>query len=350
MPCLNSLINLLHKKWAVLIAWQIVSLLLCGGGTLCSFISYYYQNTIPLLMMAIGYTLLLFVSCRNVPKTDIAWRRYLVVALLLVAGDYSGIKAYNTTSLASAMLLVTTVSFWVAPIAWFVLKRKITLIQFFAILLGIGGSGVIFVADGVEGNKWVGNILALISAITYAFGTVFQEYLVHNDSVHIYIFRFACGAAPFAWALSGPIEWKLLRDFHWCWQSVLLILGYAFLLVIYNLCSPSLMQFSDATTMNLSILTSNFYSLGISIIAFGQKPSYLYLIGFLCVPIAIIIYTLAEPKTQEASTDMQTKLKNDKNTQYDQTLDNLSNDDAIDYIQKQIALKENDKFNENIKT
>lgn len=299
MGCLDGLKRLLSKKWAVLIAWQVVSLLLCCGGTVCSYIATYYVNTIPLLMMCIGYTILLLVSFWRVPKTDIAWWRYLIVALLLLAGDYTGIQAYNTTSLASAMLLVTTVSFWVAPVAWFILKRKITLIQFFAILLGMCGSVMVFIADGTEGNRWLGNVLALASALTYAVGTVLQELLVHNDSMHIYIFRFACGAAPLSAVLSGGLEWKMIRDFEWCWQSVLLILTYSCILVLYDICSPFVMQFSDATTMNLSMLTSNFYSLAISILLFGQKASWLYLVGFFCIPIAIALFTIFAPKTPE---------------------------------------------------
>lgn len=299
MGCLNGLKQLLSKKWAVLIAWQVVSLMLCCSGTVCSYIATYYVNTIPLLMMGIGYTILLIVSCWRVPKTDIAWWRYLVVALLLIAGDYTGIQAYNTTSLASAMLLVTTVSFWVAPVAWFILKRKITLIQFFAILLGMCGSVMVFIADGTEGNRWLGNVLALVSALTYAVGTVLQELLVHNDSMHIYIFRFACGASPISIILSGSLEWKVMRDFEWCWQSVLLILTYSCILVLYDIASPFVMQFSDATTMNLSMLTSNFYSLAISILLFGQKASWLYLVGFICIPIAITLYTIFAPKAPE---------------------------------------------------
>ena len=59
------------------------------------------------------------------------------------------------------------------------------------------------------------------------------------------------------------------------------------------------MQFSDATTMNLSMLTSNFYSLAISILFFGQKASWLYLVGFFCIPIAIALFTIFAPKTPE---------------------------------------------------
>lgn len=58
------------------------------------------------------------------------------------------------------------------------------------------------------------------------------------------------------------------------------------------------MQYSDATTMNISMLTSNFYSLAISILAFGQKASWLYLVGFFCVPIAIVIFTVFAPKEE----------------------------------------------------
>ncbi|OHT13365.1 Integral membrane protein [Tritrichomonas foetus] len=300
MDILAPLKRLLQKKWAVLIAWQVISLFLCLGATICSFIATYYATTIPLMMMAIGYTLLLCISCWRVPKTEIAFWRYSIVAILLVAGDYTGIQAYNMTSLASALLFVTTVSFWTAPVAWVILKRKITVVQFFAILLGMCGSVMVFIADGTEGNRWVGNILALISAITYAIGTVLQELLVHCDSIHIYLFRVALTASPISIILTSSLEWKTMRDFEWTWQSVLMTLSYSVILVIYYCASPFVMQFSDATTMNLSMLTSNFYSLAISILAFGQKASWLYLVGFFCIPIAIALFTVFAPKPPEA--------------------------------------------------
>jgi hypothetical protein len=48
-------------------------------------------------------------------------------------------------------------------------------------------------------------------------------------------------------------------------------------------------------------LTSNFFSLVISILAFGQKAHCLYLVEFFCVPIAIVLYAWWTPKEEPGS-------------------------------------------------
>ena len=230
----------------------------------------------------------------------------MVVAVVSVAGDYTAVLAYNKTSMATALLLSTTIVFWCVPLAFLVFRRKITVWQGLAILLAIGGGSLLIVADGVKGNKWVGDVLALVSAICYAIATITQEYLIHSDSLHIYLFRFSATATPVGWILSGATEWKQIRDYPWDWKAGLMYALYAILLATYDFLAPYFMQFSDATTMNLSLLTANFYSLGVSILAFGQKPNWLYLVGFFCIAIAIVIFTLLGPKTpppEEGATD-----------------------------------------------
>ncbi|KAH0785177.1 Integral membrane protein [Histomonas meleagridis] len=294
-----SLSNFLEKKWCVLIAWQLTSVVLCSAGTMCTYISIKFGTTIPFLMVFITYVFLLISSCWKLPKAETSWWRFLVVAIATICGDYTGVRAYSSTSLSSALTLCTTTIFWVVPLSYFVFGRKINLKQFFAIILGVGGGALIFIADGTSGSRWLGNVLAIVSAICYSVATVLQEYLVHNDSFQVYLFRFSAFAAPITSVCSGIVEWKTIRDFNWNWESILLIIAYSILLMLYDVMAPYIMQYSDATTMNLSLLTSNFYSLAISILAFGQMASWIYLLGFFCIPVAILIFTLSEKKTTD---------------------------------------------------
>jgi drug/metabolite transporter (DMT)-like permease len=137
--------------------------------------------------------------------------------------------------------------------------------------------------------------LSLGSSLCYAILLIAEEYLLHSYSLHLFLFRFSISAFPISLCLSGAVEWKTIRDFEWCWQSVLLIVGYGIALAGYDTLAPFVVQFSDATTMNLSLLTTNFYSLGVSIWLFHLEPSWLYLLGFCCVPIAIAIFVIFGP-------------------------------------------------------
>lgn len=301
MGCIEALRGLLSHKWAVLTAWQVCAVDICVYASLCTGIVELYGSSVPFFMVTLAYTSMLLVSMWKVPKAKetSSWYGYLAVALLTIAGDYTAVLAYNMTSMATALVLSTTVVFWVAPISFFVFKRKLSIWQWMAIFIGIGGGAMIMVADGVSGSHWTGNLLALASAICYAILTVTEEYLVHNDSLQIYLFRFAVIASPIGWILTGAVNWKQMRDYQWDLRSIAMYLVYGILLCTYNCMSPFIMQHSDATTMNISLLTANFYALGVSILVFKQEASWFYLIGFCCIPAAIAMFSWLEKKEQE---------------------------------------------------
>ena len=276
--------------------WQVLAVILCGGGTVVSYTSSIYGEFIPILSLSICYFIIFITNVWWWPHSDSPWWTYFLVALCCLGGDVSGIFAYNYTSLASAMLLVTTVIFWVAPIAYFVFGRKINWKQFMAMILGITGVSMVMVAQGLAGSKLKGNLLALTSAICYAFATILQEKLVKDDSIRLYLIRLSLSALPISLILCGSLEWKTIRDYKWEAKSISLTLGYSVLLSLYYMLSPIIMQYSNATVMNISMLTSNFYSLAIDIFFFGTHASWLYLVGFMCIPAAVSIFVLSEPK------------------------------------------------------
>lgn len=290
--------KLLGGKCGQIIAWQLCSIIMFLSGTVCTFIVQDFGRTIPLLMLSITYFLILIINVWWWPKSEVSWWKYILIAICGLGGDWTAVLAYNTTSLASAMLLITTVIFWVAPLSYFVLGRKITILQGLSILIAAGGVSMVMVADGAKGSRLVGNFLSLASALCYAISTVTQEKVVNNESVRLYLCRFSVWAFPLAAVLSGAIEWKTISNYNWCWKSVLLIFAYAVLLALYYMLVPIILQYSTATLMNLSTLTSNFYSLAVSIIIFKSNASWLYLVGFAFIPISIAIYVLNEKKPE----------------------------------------------------
>ena len=225
-------------------------------------------------------------------KSEVSWFYYILVSAFNCAGDVTAIYAYNTTSLASAMLLTTTVIFWVAPLSFFVLKRRLSVVQMLSLVVGICGVVMVFIADGTKGSRWLGNLLSVCSAMSYAVANTLQEKLVYAASVTVYLCRFSMFAFPVSGILCGAVEWKQVRDYDWQPQIYGYVFGYAILLFVYYTAVPFIMQFSSALEMNISLLTANFFSLAISIWAFGQKAQWLYLVGFICVPVAIVLFTV----------------------------------------------------------
>jgi drug/metabolite transporter (DMT)-like permease len=221
-----------------------------------------------------------------------------VVAVFTIAGDYTAIVAYEKTSMASVLMFITTGVFWVAPMAYCVFGRKMSIWQVLACFLAMGGGAIVVVVEGTEGDHWVGDLLALASVLIYATLAIVQEYLIHTSLLHLYLFRFSACALPLVAILTPAVDFNIIKNYDWNWKSGLLMVAYGLSMALYDFVIPFVLQFSDATTMNLSLLTSNFFSLGISIAVFKQEASWLYLVGFFCVPVALVIYSFTAPKPE----------------------------------------------------
>ena len=337
--------SLCEHKWVVLLSWQLCSMILCSIGSICTYLSTYNNTTLPCLMLTITYFFLFLSSVYPFPKSDISWWRYILVGATCIGGDFLALLSYNYTSLASALLLVTTVIFYVAPLSYFVFKRKVSLWQIIGIILGFGGVTIVFFADkGQEGSKLLGDVLAILSAVCYAISTVTCEYLVRSNSIRLYIFRLSITAMPISGILTASVEYKKISKWNWSPLTAFLIILYSLLLAAYDIIVPIIMQYSNATEMNLSMLTSNFYSLLISILAFKQKASWFYLIGFICIPIAIVIYTLGTPKelnqpNQNVDDDrsIQDQYKQEEKINIDQHLIENANTSLYDGLKSDIS-------------
>jgi drug/metabolite transporter (DMT)-like permease len=98
--------------------------------------------------------------------------------------------------------------------------------------------------------------------------------------------------------LGGAVEWKQIRDYDWGPMVYTYIGLYAILLAVFYGLMAFILQYSNAIEMNVSLLTTNFYSLLISVLAFGERASWLYLLGFFFVPTAILIFAWFPHPTQ----------------------------------------------------
>ena len=110
------------------------------------------------------------------PKANTKWWGYILVAVTIVSGDCLNLLAYNKTSMASVMLIITTVIFWVAPLSYLVFKRTINWIQFLAMLLAAGCVSMVMVAQGTKDSRLIGNLLALAASLIFAIVNITQEH------------------------------------------------------------------------------------------------------------------------------------------------------------------------------
>lgn len=325
MLAVNQCVHLFFgKRWFVLIIWQVMSALLTGINVINTLLADRNGSTLPFLQLCISYTLLLVVHIWRYEKSDMSWIPYIIVSVFNIGGDTAAIYAYDNTSLSSAMLLATTTIFWVTPLSFFFLKRKYSLVQLFSMVIGFGGVIMIFIADGVGESRWLGNLCAFLSAFAYAIANVIQEKLVYSASATLYLCRFSIFASPISGIFAGAIEHAKIRNYDWNSLTYVFIFVYSFFLAVYYTAIPFIMQFSNATEMNISLLSGNFFSLLISILAFGQKAQWLYLVGFFMIPIAIVLYTLFPYKEKKLNSELNTAENQEKEPMPADGSDNFS--------------------------
>jgi solute carrier family 35 protein F1/2 len=86
------------------------------------------------------------------------------------------------------------------------------------------------------------------------------------------------------------------------WQEISLVIGFSMCLLLVYITMPLVLQVSNATAVNISILSSDFYSLIIGIYLFRFKFHWLYFVSFALVIIGFIVYFL-EPTPNHSTQD-----------------------------------------------
>lgn len=291
--------RLWKHKWFVLFLWQFLAITITLLGAACTWLQQRNGSNLPYFQLFLGYSLLLIINGWKELKSKAPWTRYLIGGFFNLVSDILVVYAYSTTSLASAILITSTVVFWVAPLSYFLYKTKYSVWQILSMVLGLGGVSLIFVVDGTSDSRWLGDLFALLSSFGYSISCTLQEGVVHEYGFRVYQGRFCKIVWTLSGILSASLEYKEIRNYNWDLTTVLIILGYIACLAGCYTLAPIVMSHSNATEQNLSYLTSNFYSLGISILAFNMKASWLYLAGFLFIPISIAVFSLFPYKEKD---------------------------------------------------
>ncbi|MEL7396582.1 MAG: DMT family transporter [Pseudomonadota bacterium] len=125
--------------------------------------------------VSLSLFLYLFIRLRTGESPLVQLRRTgwpaLIAGLALVVAYAGGIFAIQSTTVTNAMLLFATAPFMAAALGWIVLREKVRLATWIALLAAIGGVAVMIVGE-VDGGAMLGNVAALGSAFGFAVFTV----------------------------------------------------------------------------------------------------------------------------------------------------------------------------------
>ncbi|KAI5090803.1 solute carrier family 35 member F1 [Silurus meridionalis] len=287
---------------------QVLSLLICGIGLTSKYLATDYHANTPVFQCFLNYILLFLVytttlAVRQGEENLLAilkrrWWKYMILGVIDIEANYLVIKAYQYTTLTSVQLLDCFVIPVVLLLSWFFLLVRYKVVHFVGVgvcLLGIGcmvGADVLVGRQqGLGDHKLLGDLLVLAGATLYGISNVCEEFIVKNLSRVEFLGMMGLFGAFFSGIQLAIMEHKELLKVQWDWQIGLLYIGFsACMFGLYSF-MPVVIKRTSATTVNLSLLTADLYSLFCGFFLFQYKFSALYLLSLFIILFGLVIYS-----------------------------------------------------------
>ncbi|XP_034723702.1 solute carrier family 35 member F2-like [Etheostoma cragini] len=247
---------------------QGLAALICGTAISSQYLATVFQVNTPMMQSFFNYTLLCatytpMLLCRTGDDNILqilkkrGWK-YLLLGLVDVEANYAVVKAYQYTTLTS--------------------------IQF------VSSASNILLGDG----------LVLLSASLYAVSNVCQEYTVKNLSRVEFLGMVGLVGTIICTIQMVILERHEVSTIQWSWQIGLLFSAYALCMYALYSCMPVVVKLSSATSVNLSLLTADLFSLFCGIFLFQYNFSGLYLVSLVVVLIGFIAFNAVPTPTDHA--------------------------------------------------
>lgn len=184
--------------------------------------------------------LLVYPSRAGIRKEHIP--RFLLCALTgVVINQLLFIKGLSMTLSIHAALLILVTPIFISFVAAWLDKEKITPLKAIGLGLGVGGAILLVTGKDPSGkatNIWLGNILIIINAISYAFYFALVKPLMKEyRPTHVLRWVFTMGLPFmffFGWNELQAVNWQLFSTREWM-ALALIVLGATFFAYLFNL-------------------------------------------------------------------------------------------------------------------
>ncbi|KAI3743159.1 hypothetical protein L1987_60864 [Smallanthus sonchifolius] len=297
-----SLKEILANKTVVgLVLGQILSLLITSTGFSSSELARRginaptSQSLANYVMLAIVYGGILIYRGSGLKAR---WYYYLLLGLVDVEANYLVVKAYQYTSITSIMLL----DCWSIPsvilLTWLFLKTKYRYKKIAGVAICIAGLVLVIFSDvhaddrsQSGSNPIKGDFLVVAGATLYAVSNVSEEFFVKTaDRIELMAMLGLFGAI-FSGIQISILEREELKSIHWSSVSLLPYTGFAAAMFLFYSGVPVLLKMSGSTMLNLSLLTSDMWSVLIRIFAYHEQVDWMYFVAFVAVAIGLVVYS-----------------------------------------------------------
>ncbi|KAE9618604.1 hypothetical protein Lal_00047674 [Lupinus albus] len=226
------------------------------------------------------------------------WYYYIILGIIDVEANFLVVKSYQFTSVTSVMLL----DCWSIPcvilLTWIFLKTKYRYKKLTGVALCVAGLVLVVFSDVHSGdrasggsNPLKGDLIIIAGATLYAVSNVSEEFLVKNaDRVELMAMLGLFGAIFGAIQIS-VFERNQLKSIHWTAGAAIPFVGFSLALFMFYSLVPVLLKIHGSTMLNLSLLTSDMWSVLIRIFAYHEKVDWMYYVAFAVVVVGLIIYS-----------------------------------------------------------
>ncbi|XP_024987202.1 solute carrier family 35 member F1-like [Cynara cardunculus var. scolymus] len=262
------------------------------------------QSLANYVLLAIVYGAILI--CRK-DGMKAKWYYYLLLGLVDVEANYLVVKAYQYTSLTSVMLL----DCWAIPVVivltWLFLKTEYKFMRIAGVVICVSGLVLVIFSDvhaadrsQSASNPVKGDLLVIAGATLYAVSNVSEEFFVKKaaDRVELMAMLGLFGAIFSAIQIS-VLEKEELKSIHWSSGAVLPYVGFAAAMFLFYSGVPILLKMCGSTMLNLSLLTSDMWSVLIRVFVYHEKVDWMYFVAFAAVAVGLVVYSAFDKEVNE---------------------------------------------------
>ncbi|XP_074264196.1 uncharacterized protein LOC141586769 [Silene latifolia] len=283
------------------------------------------QSFLNYVLLAIVYGLVMLLKKKQLKAK---WYFYVILGLIDVEANFLVVKAYQYTSLTSVMLL----DCWAIPcviiLTWIFLKTKYGWRKLVGVAVCVLGLVLVVFSDVYAqdrkergSNPLKGDLFVIAGATLYGVSNVSEEYLVKKaDTVELMAMLGVFGAIISAIQIS-ILERTELKSIHWSAGAALPFVGFAVAMFLFYSLVPVLLKISGSTMLNLSLLTSDMWSVVIRIFAYHEKVDWLYYVAFVGVAVGLVIYSWGDKVEEKARGGDVAKTEEEGSRRHDEELD-----------------------------
>jgi len=223
-------------------------------------------------------------------------RKYFILAVADVEGNFMAVKAFQYTNLLSAMLLDS----WAIPVCmiftWVWMRTKFHWTQYLGVFISCVGLGLLVASDQLQSENGPGlsfirgDMLMVAAATCYGFTNATEEFLVRKVPLYQVVGQLGMWGMIINGIQAAALEYQGMRTVSWNGETIGFIAVYTFTMLVLYTVAPLLYRMASSTYFNISILTSDFWGLCFGLGLYGYKPYWLYFVAYVIVLGGLVVY------------------------------------------------------------